>query len=69
MDRFIRRNVDRFIRRNNVDRYCRLLETVTDETKRHTIVRLLAEERQKQTDAGDSLIEKSAEVVPDQKLI
>jgi hypothetical protein len=56
------------IRRNNVDRYCRLLETATDE-RRQTIVKLLAEERQKQTDAGDSLIEKSAEVVPDQKLI
>ena len=34
MDRFIKRNVDRFIRRNNVGRYCRLLETATDEDQK-----------------------------------
>ncbi len=42
-----------FIRSQNVERYRRLLESVTEEPKRGIIVVLLAEERQKQDDAGD----------------
>ena len=45
--------MDQFVRRQNVARYHRLLEIVSDETQRQTICRLLAEERQKQKDAGD----------------
>jgi hypothetical protein len=40
-----------FVRSQNVTR--RLLERVTDESDRQTIIKLLAEERQKQKDAGD----------------
>ena len=47
--------MDRFIRRQNVERYCRLLERVTEESDRQTITKLLAEERQKQKDANDPL--------------
>ena len=47
--------VDQFIRRHNVENYCRLLESVSDETERQTILKLLAEERQKQKDAGDKI--------------
>ena len=39
----------------NVKRYRRLLERVTDESDRQQIINLLAEERQKQKDAGDSV--------------
>jgi hypothetical protein len=42
-----------FVRSQNVMRYRRLLERVTDESDRQTIIKLLAEERQKQKDAGD----------------
>jgi hypothetical protein len=42
-----------FIRSQNVKRYRRLLERVTDESDRQQIINLLAEERQKQKDAGD----------------
>jgi hypothetical protein len=48
--------MDRFIRRQNVERYCRLLERVTEESDRQTIINLLAAERQKQKDAGDVLV-------------
>ena len=47
--------MDRFIRRHNVENYCRLLESVSNETERQTILKLLAEERQKQKDAGDKI--------------
>ena len=47
--------MDRFIRRQNVERYHRLLERVTEESDRRTITNLLAEERQKQKDAGDPI--------------
>jgi hypothetical protein len=47
--------MDQFIRSENVERYCRLLERVTDESHREQIIKLLAEERQKQKDAGDSV--------------
>jgi hypothetical protein len=45
--------MDRFIRRQNVERYCRLLQRVTEESDRQKVINLLAEERQKQKDAGD----------------
>jgi hypothetical protein len=44
----------RFIRRRNVERYWRLLNRVTNELDRKRVLELLIEERQKQTDAGDS---------------
>jgi hypothetical protein len=40
--------MDRFVRRQNVERYRRLLESVIEESKRQTILNLLGEERQKQ---------------------
>lgn len=45
-----------FIRRQNVERYWRLLNRVTDESERQRILALLVEERQKQRDAGDKFI-------------
>ena len=42
-----------FVRSQNVKRYSRLLERVTDESDRQQVINLLAEERQKQKDAGD----------------
>jgi hypothetical protein len=45
--------MDKFIRSQNVNRYRRLLERVTEESDRQLIINLLAEERQKQKDAGD----------------
>ena len=46
-------NTDQFVRSQNVACYRRLLERVTDESDRQHIINLLAEERQKQKDAGD----------------
>ena len=54
-------NMDRFLRGQNDERYRRLIESVSEdgsmnkETKRQTILNLLAEERQKQKDAGDQI--------------
>jgi hypothetical protein len=45
--------MDKFVRRENVARYLQLLKTTTDPTERERILKLLAEERQKQKDAGD----------------
>jgi hypothetical protein len=45
--------VDRFIRRENVKHYKALLNAATDEAERQRIGKLLAEEKQKQKDAGD----------------
>ena len=45
--------MDQFVRSQNVERYRRLLERVTDKSNRQQIINLLAEERQKQKDAGD----------------
>ena len=42
-----------FVRSQNVKRYSRLLERVTDELDRRQIINLLAEEHQKQKVAGD----------------
>jgi hypothetical protein len=46
-------DMDQFVRSQNVARYRRLLERVTDESDRQQIINLLAEGRQKQKDAGD----------------
>ena len=51
-------NMDQFVRRQNVERYRRLIESVSDgsligETKRQTILNLLAEKQKMQKDAGD----------------
>jgi hypothetical protein len=45
--------MERFIRRQNVERYKRLLEAATDETERERIRKLLQEEQEKQRNAGD----------------
>jgi hypothetical protein len=44
--------MDKFVRSQNVERYRRLLERVSDESDRQQITNLLAEERQKQKDAA-----------------
>ena len=44
----------KFTRRQNVERYRRLLKTATDEERRNYLGRLIVEEQQKQKDAGDS---------------
>ena len=49
-------NMGRFIRRQNVERYWRLLDRVTNESDRQRMLELLVEERQKQRDAGDEFI-------------
>jgi hypothetical protein len=46
-------DMDRFVRAQNVQRYRRLLERETEDRER--LLRLLAEEEQKQKDAGDRL--------------
>ena len=45
-----------FIRRRNVERYWRLLDSASNESERKRLLQLLVEERQKQKDAGDVLI-------------
>jgi hypothetical protein len=47
--------MDQFIRSQNVARYRRLLERVTEESDPQTIFNLLAEEQQKQKNAGDPI--------------
>ncbi|MGC1358897.1 MAG: hypothetical protein WA851_24465 [Xanthobacteraceae bacterium] len=47
--------MDQFVRAQNVERYCRLLDRVTEESDRKQITKLLTEERQKQKEAGDPL--------------
>jgi len=47
--------MDRFIRRRNIKHYQHLLETITDESQRQIILKLLEEEQQKQKDAGDKV--------------
>lgn len=46
-------HMERFVRRQNVKHYEQLLKTVSDEAERRAISKLLAEERQKQQNAGD----------------
>jgi hypothetical protein len=48
-------DVERFIRRQNVEHYRRLLQRVTEESDRQTILKLLAEEEKKQKDARDPI--------------
>jgi hypothetical protein len=48
-------DMDQFIRRQNVERYNRLLDRVTEESDRQKISNLLAQEQQKQKDSGDPL--------------
>ena len=45
--------MDRFIRRQNVQRYQKLLTATQDEAERSRLRKLLAEEQQKQIEAGD----------------
>lgn len=45
--------MEKFIRRHNIEHFRHLLETVSDENERQTILKLLEEEKQKQKDAGD----------------
>ena len=47
--------MDRFIRRENVRHYRELLKTVKNEAERQKILKLLADEQQKQKDAGDEI--------------
>lgn len=49
--------MDRFIRRANVKHYREQLKNVTDEVEQQRILKLLAEEQQKQKDAGDKIEE------------
>jgi hypothetical protein len=46
--------VDKFVRHQNVERYRRLANAVTDENRCKYILKLLAEAKQAQKDAGDS---------------
>jgi hypothetical protein len=48
--------MEQFIRRRNVERYWRLLDSVSNESGRQRILQLLVKERQKQKVAGDVLI-------------
>ena len=50
-----RKTMDRFIRRENVKHYRELLKAVKTEKERQRILKLLAEEQQKQKDAGDEI--------------
>lgn len=53
MDKPIRRKQDVFTRRQNVERYRRLLTSVTNEGHRRRLLDLLYKEQQKQKDAED----------------
>jgi hypothetical protein len=48
-------DMDRFVRAQNVQRYRSLLERATEQADRQKLLSLLAEEEQKQKDAGESL--------------
>jgi hypothetical protein len=50
-----KRTVDRFVRRENIKHYQELLNTIKDEAERQRILKLLAEEQQKQKEAGDKI--------------
>ncbi|MBV1699098.1 MAG: hypothetical protein KGQ47_12210 [Hyphomicrobiales bacterium] len=45
------------MRRENVKRFNEMLKAAKDEAERQQILKLLAEERQKQRDAGDKIDE------------
>jgi hypothetical protein len=44
--------MEQFIRRQNIEHYRRLLETVADEAERQRILKLLAEEQKKELEAA-----------------
>jgi ATP-dependent DNA ligase len=44
----------KYTRRQNIERYRRLLKSATDKERRDYLNRLILEEQQKQKDAGDS---------------
>jgi hypothetical protein len=46
-------DLDRFVARQNIDRYRRLGDTATDEAQRRMIFRILAEELEKLKSLGD----------------
>jgi hypothetical protein len=46
-------DANRLVRRQNVERYLRFTEIVTDETERQRALLLLVEERQKRHDVND----------------
>jgi hypothetical protein len=46
--------MERFVRRQNVEHYQQLLAATNNEIERQKIMKLLAEERQKQRGAGDN---------------
>jgi hypothetical protein len=46
-------DTDLFIWRANIKHYCELLKGITDQNERDRILKLIAEEQQKQQDAGD----------------
>jgi hypothetical protein len=48
--------MEQFLRRRNVERYWRLLDSVSNESDRKRLLQLLVEERQKQKDAGDVFV-------------
>jgi hypothetical protein len=45
--------MERFVRRQNLEHYRELLKTVTDPAQRGVIEKLIAEEEEKQKNAGD----------------
>ena len=49
--------MERLIRRENVPHFRELLRTVKEEAERQRIQKLLAQEQQKQKDAGDKIEE------------
>jgi hypothetical protein len=46
-------SIDKFARHQNVERYSRLLEKITDENQRDHLLKLFADAKQKQKDAED----------------
>jgi hypothetical protein len=49
--------MERLVRRENVKHFRELLKTVKEEAERRRIQKLLAQEQQKQKDAGDKIEE------------
>ena len=45
--------MESFVRRQNIEHFRRLLESVSDEQERQRILKLLEEEKQKQREAGE----------------
>jgi hypothetical protein len=49
--------VDRFVRRQNIERYKALLKLPHNDAEHERILKLLAEEQQKQLTAGDHVVD------------